>query len=293
MISLVFSIAVHENNDCVLDLLDNILFFNPTSKIVLHVAHAFDFSLPKKYVNVFVNPISLRTGFMDATLAYVHLSNAKYILKQKITCSIFVPFGSNQMFVKQGFEQYCFKEKSVKFPQYYNQTLNMSDSVQTPRFINDNLFNDYHFKSGVIKSAPEGTFYEFNLIVKLLEHIEEKPLFKFRFDFMYSTYSGLIIRKGVRNIVRVLYKLNLPFPKFLSAYSYAAEEVLFPSLSTCSNEVDDISCFSPWDKGLVVNIQDVENIRNTVNDYYSVKRVNRVYEDPLRVFIRSLIKTNH
>lgn len=118
--SVLFSIAVHENQDCVHDMIENILWFCPESTIILHIAKGFDFTLePKFNASVHINKLQYYTGFIDGTLVYVHLSNYRYATRINLNFSTFVPFGSNQMFIKKGFESYVNNFDLCRISQLY------------------------------------------------------------------------------------------------------------------------------------------------------------------------------
>lgn len=59
-----------------------------------------------------------------------------------------------------------------------------------------------------------------------------------------------------------------------------------PSCSRCG-EVKTKFCFIPWEKqDINVDINDIKRIFEPGLDFYSVKRVERELNDPVRTFIR-------
>jgi hypothetical protein len=117
---LLFSIPIHENQDIINNQIENILNFNPNSKIILHVNkhfNKFNDSLTN-YQNVYIN--SNRFTYEYGTgLLWIHINNFLEAIKLNIFFEYFIIISSNEMFIKYGLNSYIDKNKNgtqmVKF----------------------------------------------------------------------------------------------------------------------------------------------------------------------------------
>jgi|GEM_PF-971993 len=105
---LAFSLPVHERDDVVLNSIENIRKFNPGCAIVLHVSQLFrDFrtELFSAIPDVHINPNRFQTkhgkGFMR-----VHCSNYRHLEKCGVDFTHFCLIASNEMFVRAGLADY-------------------------------------------------------------------------------------------------------------------------------------------------------------------------------------------
>lgn len=109
MAVILFSIPVHEKEDIVVNLINNIKCYNPNSIIIIHVNKLFSFDISeitnKNIKNVFVNPTRLEC-YSGKGLLHTHISNYHFA-KQKNMVFDYIGFlASNEMFIKPGLEQY-------------------------------------------------------------------------------------------------------------------------------------------------------------------------------------------
>ncbi|MTC47093.1 hypothetical protein GKR71_14775 [Providencia sp. wls1922] len=280
---LVFSIAVHESAESVYDLVDNINYFCLNPLIVIHVPQDSKMTLDiSKYNNVYINRTKLLTGYVDGTLTFVHIENYLECKRIGLQFDYFIPFGSNQLFIKSGIENYI-----------HNSVKNESSSPEK---------KDYHYKvylrdksayklleSNIRKSAPEGTYYRYDVMEYMLSSGVEQYYKKN--IWAYRCQLGFRIRKFSSLLTRVMVKLKLVslVPSFMAKFSYASEEIIFPSIKYAGIE-RKVFCFIPWEReNIKVTIKDIEYLICQNSHYYTVKRVERDYYDEIRVFIRENI----
>ncbi|WP_425653315.1 hypothetical protein ACPSLZ_14865 [Vibrio campbellii] len=284
-----FSIAVHESPDCVIDMCRNIIYFVPESIIVLHYKKGFNCSIPSDLQEfVHVNDHQYATGFMDGSLTIVHLSNLYFIIDKKIDFDYFSPFGSNQLFVKCGFSKYV-----MQFDSSLVSNFSESDS-QRIVFNKDKELQNLSPNTRFLKSAPEGTFYRADLVKEFLLKSEVKAWFDSN-QANYLSDKSLIFRSLIRQVIRGLRFLNLAMliPSKLAKYGYASEEIFFPSFFS-GNNCGDKTCFIPWDReSLFVTKDDVATLSQEESVFYSVKRIERKANDKVRLFIKDIIGNNY
>ena len=287
-VRLLFSIAVHESTSSVYDLIQNIKYFCVEPIIILHVSKVSNLFLDiNKFENVYINDVSLITGFADGTLTFVHKENFFFAEKLKLNYEYFIPFGSNELFIKHGVEQYIDgTEKSYSPPpseNNYHYLISKQDkAVKT-------LIGDVFFKS-----APEGTFYHKKLLTLFFNDQYVKAFFE-KNNWIYKTFFGYRVRVISCLISKVFYKLKVTvlLPSIIARYSYASEEIIFPSINSSLNCKDKF-CFIPWEReSIKVSISDIEDILNTCDKYFSVKRVERDFNDSVRSYIRHNLGNNY
>ncbi|CAM7137164.1 hypothetical protein ESCOMM167M_22605 [Escherichia coli] len=286
---IIFSIAVHESRECVLDMCRNISYFVPNSKIILHCARGFDLLIPDELKNaVIINPERFISGFMDGTLTLIHLSNLFFALDEDIGFDYFCPFGSNQLFVKHGFESYISNYDSSLTADLSNldsQIKIFRRDRYTQKIISS---NSYH------KSAPEGCFYRGDLVREALQREDVRQWFIDSKQY-YSTKYSLAIRKIIRQVIRIfrLAKLEIFMPSCLARFGYATEEVVLPSLFS-GQKKGEKTCFIPWDRAsLSITKADIDKIVKEETSLYSVKRVERNIDDIIRQYIRVEVGNNY
>lgn len=283
--TILFSVAVHESSLCVDDLVMNIRHFVPDSHVILHLKYGFKYEIKAGLENyVSINPVSLKTGFMDGSLTYVHLSNFLYSKRLGKNFSYFCPFGSNQLFIKHGFENYirgAVKSESpdVKLGNFQAELFKIDPFMKK-------VLKHNHFR----KSVPEGTFYDYNALDESLNK-EVNLDFLNKFEKNYTKKIGCFYRKLSNKINTLLYKLgflNLTLKSTIK-FTYATEEIFFPSLISGDFKTKPRYCYTPWDKpGFLVTVDCLGKLLSNDTCYYSVKRVNRDPEDKVRIYIKEI-----
>ena len=124
---LLFSIPVHENQQIINNHIENILNYNPNSKIMLHVNKSFktfDNNLTN-YHNVFIN--SNRYNYKHSKgLLWIHVNNFLEAIRLDIDFEYFIIISSNEMFIKYGLNLY------------------IEDIKNGAQIVNFDLNNDWH-----------------------------------------------------------------------------------------------------------------------------------------------------
>ncbi len=289
---ILFSIAVHEKMDVVLDMLKNIQHYAPDSAVVLHVASDFQEEFSRysltDYTNVFTNPESLITGFSDQTLFFVHYANLLFAESTGIQFDKWSMFASNQLFVREGVECYLDKFDSSTY------TEKLDFDIHRYRFLQDNVtkaaVDSFGFE--MRKVPPEGTFYSRADILIMLSN---KKLHTFFLDNLKYFVTPKLAQKRVwlnkrgKKLIRAKFGLAVRiFPNIFKRFIYASEELIFPTVLGRSNKrIGEIYCFLNWSNNLEVTKADVDKVASgCLPGVYAVKRVDRVLDDPLRVYIR-------
>ena len=280
---LLFSIAVHESSESINDMIQNINYFVKKPVIVLHVKKGSELSINKVH-NVYINENSYITGFSDASLSAVHLSNFYYSKSKEMDFDYFLPFGSNQLFIRSGIEEYldgvvCSHAKPVSTSNYHYKL-----------FKRDKLLKSI-LGSYINKTAPEGTFYKKSELEHKLKVFNIENYFNIIIPFYESEY-GAKYRRMCTKVSKLLIKLklNLLIPSKIARYSYASEEFLFPSIFTNEKLTKEKYCFIPWaKKNFKVEIEEIKEILDDGGSFFSVKRVERNIDDEVRTYIREVV----
>lgn len=180
----------------------------------------------------------------------------------------------------------------VGFPSYMNQSKGVTDKSHYPKFCKDFIFKGYFTTSDIYKMAPEGTYYSKYLIDDLLKHLDSNRYYKFSDKYIYRTKLGKYLRSFLRFISRTKDFLGFGFfnPSLIAPFSYANEEIIFPSLSTSNLNKGSLTCFIPWKRGknIDVTISDVDHCLKNMADIYSVKRVPRDINNITRCYIKNI-----
>jgi hypothetical protein len=189
MFNFVFSLAIHEKLETAVDQIENILFFNKNSAIVIHLSSLFlpessKLSLEefKNYISrlhhssVFINPTRLVTT--KNSLLQVHLLNFKYAISN-LNFSYFAIINSNDLFVKNGF--FAFAQNfdcGVEIGEFSKKWMHFN-------FANQNKIVQTLVSKGIplYISYLEGTFYSRDLFLKIEKFLSFFPIFETSFLF--------------------------------------------------------------------------------------------------------------
>lgn len=268
MYSVLFSIPVHEKTSVVLDQIANYKFFNPEAAIVLHLSRNFVdddvISLDKLYKiieqleYVYINPEHVRTGYYDIIQA--HLSNFRFALDLGIEFHYFCLSASNEMFIKSGLYSFIINYKAGFTSSILNPA--KEKSITYRAYEDDCLKKIIKSLDGnisnIINSQVEGAFFEKKLFCTIYEVINRY------FDY------------------KKVHKL------------YPREEVYFQtcaSLLCNKGEIynDNYTYFNKKSPIIAVHKIDVDNCLNDYIFKYSVKRIVREVNNPMRLYIRLYI----
>lgn len=285
--SILVSLAVHENSDVVLQQIRNIKKYVPNSIVILHLANGFDFN--EKVSDVYINPISLNTGFLDGSLLFVHLSNLKHAYEKNFNFEHVLFCGSNELFIKKGIDIFIEKyDCSSSWSR--DQSTQIDDGFKRANLDKTLLSLLKKDQKILRKRAPEGTFYSKRLASR--EKIEKFwGCLSFKLFFLFYRVKVLSKVRGIvlNPLARLIVKFNVK--SSIAIFGYAAEEFYIPSIFHEDNAVlSDSTCYINWEKNLTITENEVDKLRLSLNNKFSVKRVERKLDDPIRLYIENLDK---
>lgn len=302
MISFAYSLAAHEKPNVLIDQIQNINRYNKKFSIiiVLHLSKIFelndvDLKEISSQPNVIVNPERLITGFMDGSLYEAHLSNINLIYSKKINFGHIIFLASNLMFVRQMWEI------KSDFVGSSHDAIKHKGWFQAWMAVRDKNINKFHLFGCQI----EGLFVSKRLLDIMMPHllsISNKKLFTNFNTVKRNAFWTKIIRQWrkyrYKKWVRTNYPLkpihcftfsHLPFARI----AYATEEIYFSTIAHLYESQFIFSgkelSFQDWENSIIVTKNSVDWLRSSANTaYVCTKRVDRIYDDPVRVYIRSL-----
>ena len=159
---LLFSIPVHEKQDIINNQIENILNYNPNSKIILHVNKSFKSfnNYLTNYNNVYISSIRLDYEYAKGLLL-IHINNFLEAVKLNINFKYFIILSSNEMFIKYGLIQYIEKYKNglqiVKFDKNIDWH-NFHKNIEKDNNI-INMLSELNLTT-IFGGQTEGQFYE-------------------------------------------------------------------------------------------------------------------------------------
>jgi hypothetical protein len=247
---ILITLLVHESNECIIDLIDNINKFVEDPIIVLHVNPEFtSFEIPK-YNNVYINPERFIFILYDTIIGH-HYSNINYILSLGITFEYVIFMSSNVLFIRKNLENHIKNYDAGFFNTRPYHKVNMQ-------------YNFINYK---------------NTLKKIRKKIPALG------DFQYiSNIEGTFMNMSIYlQIYEILKDIYLPW-EYNDTHQ---EEFVFPLLlSYFTNNLSNGICYIDLDKNKL-NIDDINNILENPN-YYCVKRICRDINDTARQYIKKL-----
>ncbi|MBQ9419739.1 MAG: hypothetical protein IJU31_05105 [Synergistaceae bacterium] len=274
MSKIIFSIPVHEKPEVVFDQVCNIQHFNPGCGIVLHISPVFSWDKSKitrsefesrlrEFPDVFVNPEQVRTGWFDIIQA--HVSNYKCV-RGKVGFDYFVLCASNELYIKTGAEEFVegyeagFSFKPVDFKHNIGYVERASRDEPLLNIIKHitNYANKNEILRCIYHCQVEGDFFS----VKVFDEI---------FALMEKYFDHNAIK-----------------------YLYQREEIYFGTITKLTTPEEKI-----WNKPLTFftyNAHGRDTINSLIsneNKFFSVKRVDRDINNPLRAYIRDVVGGYH
>ena len=264
-IPILFSVPVHESPETVIDLICNLNHFNPGCGIVIHISRQFNFSSEWMdedrflnalggFDNVIVNPDRLRTGLED--IIQCHVSNCQYAAEH-FDFEYIVFAASNELYVRNGLYDHI---RHYDYGPAGFEAKISDDWRQIKLAYQDEEFLNFLKAKGIEKmfgGQIEGSFYKAEILLKCCELISSFYDHN-RMKFKYA-------------------REEIWFSTFVNHY--------FPDALIKENS----TTYMDWSKNLVVSLSDVLNQTETSSAYYSVKRVPRIIDDPIRSLIRRFI----
>lgn len=321
---IVVSIPVHEKPDVINDLIENIKTYIEHPIIVLHISAGFYKNYNENEIHLdsdtYINPMHLQTTW--GNIFQTHVSNFQFI-KNLVDFDYFLMQASNDMFVKKGIEKYIeqfdagvdcrilWQHDSKWWPcscAYEDATLQ-----KIMRYIG---------VTRILGSQVEGSFYRkaiFEYVANTIDSlITQEDCRKFnlygREEIYYPTIASKIMDYGrcgypttfsevhrfdrwiweIRTIMEKFYKFGLKMfisQNLLNRMEGKVNQWLFDTrwYKLTKRDINAIICD---DQKYLMKNESLNDYPGywEINDghYYSVKRVPRNYDDPIRVYIRNL-----
>ncbi len=266
---LMISIPVHERPEVVRDQVENVLRFNPSSFVVLHVSREF----PKPFLSlkplfeeserVLVNPE--RFSSSKQGLVKIHLSSYNYARKQR-EFDGFVIQASNDLYVRAGAEAYAGRFDAIMRPV---PLPNDSTWHHAKPAMTDPIFKLIP-NLGVHASTAEGTCYPVALMDKMAGLLSgyAGPATPYPDEeTVLPTLAMSLTQK--HGLPWVYSEVTMERPLDEDTIDQVRAGTLSPAYKTFYSDPQDRLLYNP--EGL-----------------FAVKRVPRVLDHPLRVHIRNI-----
>lgn len=276
--SILFSCPVHENNEIVRDTLANARKYNPGCIFVLHVSNEFknfDFSIGDE-PDVLINPVHFHTIHSRTSHVPIHLTNYECAIDEKVEFDYVCVLHTSEMFIKYGMEDYI---KNYEYSLWFNQDNQPRVNIWPPYTIS---FQNKIFKDLFDSNDPH------NYLGNLIEgHWFSRDLFE-------KMYKWTVLHYNIMDML----------------WPYPCEEVYFATLghhlSDTKNYSHPYNCFHHRDHYLnnPIDINDLRENKDVIfwqpnnwkylkipfpgKNLYSIKRINRDLNDPIRKYINSL-----
>jgi hypothetical protein len=280
---LAISIPVHENNAVVANLVENILHYNPGCVIVLHVSAVFqdfDPSVANTQPGVFINPHRYSTQ-LGKGLMLCHCSNFRHLVMTGRSFDAYCLMSSNEMFVRNGLNKYVEDVQNgfqaVPFEAAGDWHLNFRRIDKHPKIL---ALLSALATNGVFGGQAEGQFFQ-------------KPVFQRICDIYLSVFGEVPLNdfeteEVVPQTIAMALGLSPALPFTLVDYSHNIDfRISIPALALLANPALagrvnlNIGLKSP-----LTLVSPHAGAKNT--SVFSVKRVPRLLDDPLRVYINNL-----
>jgi hypothetical protein len=263
---LLFSIPIHEKQDIINNQIENILNYNPKSKIILHVNKSFKSfnSSLTQYNNVYVNSISLNYEYAKGLLL-IHINNFLEAIKLNIDFKYFIILSSNEMFIKNGLIHYIKKYKNGLQIVEFNKNIewhNFHKNIEKDTTI-INMINELNLNT-IYGGQTEGQFYEKYIFQKISD--------------IYLKYFG---NKELNNfeteeiVVQTIFKsFNIDYTKPFTLQNYS-NNLIFDI-----NFIDNIIT-----NNIIIPNNNIKNtlisphVNNDSTSIFSIKRVERSFNN--------------
>lgn len=249
-----FNVLVHQNNNIVEDLVNNIFKFTENPVICLHVNKSFADFDSKRFEgieNLYINPQSFFHGKYESKVK-AFCSNHDFVLENKVDFDYEMIFYSQMLFVKHGIEKYLMDCDSCMF----DTKLHCSSH-------NFNSKESELFDGKIYKSLVEGLVFNFEVSKKIYSLIKNSSLYEktgwcteeFVFSSAINKFSSQVKRVPMNTQKRPQFTIE------------DAKKIIH-------NEVKEISSFYYG--------------KQSVDEIYIIHRVDYNYENPIRKYLRSL-----
>lgn len=258
---ILFNLPVHENNDVIENVIQNIKKFVKHPIILIHVNlywDGFDYSIIDKYDDVYVNPTRIPLIKYHNSLP-IFISNFKYA--DQFDYDYFCIFHSNELFIKYGIEKYI-ADNDISHQHFVN--IKHQNTVNTIN--NTDLLNKIPSHE-IFNNHVEGNFYKREIMGKIVNSLEQD--YSSMINFVGSVEETLIPTLAYKfcdkNKIVPTYMLSFYCKQF-----YLKQEHITDLLNP--------NC-------IVESFYDIPVNTDTI---YTVKPVNRDINDPVRIYINNL-----
>lgn len=254
MVTIAFNIFVHESNECILNMIQNLNKYIINPIFILHVNptfSSFNVNLFEKIEHIYINPKRYNYNYYDTQIGIIN-SNYQYLIDNNILFDYFLILPSNSLCVKYGIENYICK-----------------------------------FDAGFYHRKHDGTYG------KIFNNQYTLPIFdkcqNINAEMKYiSNVDGVFFKKDIfqkiYDMTRYTYDPNIRIPCH-------HEEFLYPILleyleTTMTIKLSDTTCYINL-SSYSVSINEIENTQKSLDRFF-VKRVPRNINDPIRKYINTL-----
>ncbi len=321
-IRIVVSIPVHEKPDVIKDQILNLKKFMENPVIVLHVSNSFyELYDEKEFIdieNVYINPKHMDTKWAD--IIHTHISNFEYISSQ-VDFDYFVLHSSNDLYIRKGIEKYM-----ANYHAGFNiRKVVVKDSHWWPGIA---AFRDEQLKmimsecgqNMIIASQIEGSFYKKEIMCEIVKIIKENYNYLIekenytREEIYFSTIASSLLDwkevgkpttySEVHYFDRTVWKWRDRTRKWYRYVRWCVSQKMYDRFEMkCNNGMFRMSFYKVNEK----IVQDILENKNRCieknrylndgsgmfelyegNNIFSVKRVERDYNNRLRKYIRNL-----
>ncbi len=260
MYDIIYSLGCHEAPDTLIDMLENIFYFNKSQTICI-ILNCNNYMYQSLKDNNYIKskPVFINSKVRDKMLwtydiIETHLDNIRYCNESDISATYIIPLASNCMFHKQITMRYIsdlFNNSSIYDTTIQNKVLS---NWHWPQFLKNTKINEILNKSNIynyIGNQHEGIIIPYNIAS--------------------SIYSFCKDNKIKENI-----ECNTVF-----------EEIILPTLyAYYTSKYPSYICYVFWDSpNYTPTIQQIE-----IQDKPCVKRVQRSMNDPVRQWLKNLRK---
>jgi len=167
---LLFSLPVHEEQEIINNQIENILNYNPNSKIIIHINKNFKNFINNQtnYENVYINSKKFNYKFAKGLL-WIHINNFLEAIRLNIDFNYFIIISSNEMFIKYGLIHYIEKYKNgcqiIKFD-INNDWHNFHKNIENEDNI-ISLLKELNLDT-IYGGQTEGQFFEKNIFQNIV-----------------------------------------------------------------------------------------------------------------------------
>lgn len=273
--SILYSIPVHECEECIKQICDGILFFDNDAIIVLHISDSQSIDFFKSYSDrILINKKQFATNW-GWDLAKVHVSNYLYVKNNfNFDISHVIFLSSNCLMIKNPKD--FIKDYDIGFSEFVESYLNPNYKnikegwyKRTPPIIEE----DYQIGWG-------GPFLNDERYLKILEELNSDKKYGCMID-------GCYVKSYIMDKMCYFYNKYFSDEEYLK-YINCPEEIIFPTIScNLTHNISDSLLYyhRSLDLNLFSNSLEFENV-------YFIKGVERDVNNDIREYYKKLISIN-